>query len=178
MCVCSSDAMRHFACSVPRSLIQAAPALPARLMVSLGSRLSHLAPGAAAGGRRSAGSAPPRRVRALGPYGCCRGSARAEPSPSPPRAPVASRRRECSRSMSGIVSSALVDETRTQTTISRWCAGATIDNGRQCMGRDPGRGRAAEEGGILARTLRPSRRHRLRARRARHLILRGGCRCR
>ena len=150
MCVCRSDAMRHFACSVPRSLIQAAPALTSRLMVSLRPRLSHLAPGAAAGGRRSAGSAPPHRVRALGPYGCCRGAARAELSSSPPRAPVASRRRECSTSMPGIVSGALVDENRTQTTISRGSAGATIDNGRQVTGGGPGRGRAVEEGGILA----------------------------
>ena len=121
-------------------------------------------------------SAPPRGVRALGPYGCCRGSARAELSSSPPRAPVASRRRKCPRPVPGIVSGALVDETRTQTTISRWSTGARNDSGRQFIGGDPGRGRAAEEGGILARTLMPSHRHRFRARRAQHLILRGGCR--
>ena len=54
--------------------------------------------------------------------------------------------------------------------------GATVDHRRQVTGGGPGRGRAAEDGGILARTLMPSHRHRFRARRARHLILRGGCR--
>ena len=163
----------------PRPLLHECPAGPARSRVLSGSRVSRTALGIAAAGRHW----PPQRRKCgtscQDPYGGCSRSARHDLSLSSLAAPVAANGRASSGSMCSRVPRALVDEIRTRTTVSRWCAAHTSDNSRQHTGGGFGDERAQAEGGILARAPEPPHRDRLLARRARQPTFRGddlGCR--